>query len=471
MAETVAMQVLADRVLLAGAAAGPDGVRVTELVSHQVEADQDAHEVAAQLARDRRIENIGLGLLVDWRQYSVRDAWIPFTAMGQIRSTIKFELEDDLDIPADELLLPFDVVETRPDASHVIAWAARKAAVGEALQQWDRMGLSPEYMPPDAVGHVGLVHWLAADLAEQPVVAVSGDADGVDITLLQGRTLWARRRFLGFSWATDAAGQPLQEIRRMFLSVPGFPEPAAVVSFGAEAADTLARVISDDLRCPVRTVQRPENIPGAEDMMAWPLVAGVAAMMAGGGQRPLSFRVEEFEPKETAHVVSLLSVVATALLGVVLLVGGAWLQLSAAKVRADSAALRSRLTEYWKVAGIEAKPPRLVLLESDLSRRIEDARRQIEKAKEHPNAIKRFRELGEVLAGVPQDISVEFDRIDIAKDNITIMGKTNSYDAATQLNGHMNSNSKRLSATLENIDTQPDGAARFSMKIAYTEAP
>ena len=82
-------------------------------------------------------------------------------------------------------------------------------------------------------------------------------------------------------------------------------------------------------------------------LLGWPLAAGVALFMARQNERPLSFRREEFEPKETAEVVSLLSAVAVALLGVVLLVGGFMLQLGAQKARAISQAMEDNVKAFW----------------------------------------------------------------------------------------------------------------------------
>jgi len=465
--ECVAVQMMDGRVLLAQAEGGGDGAQLTSLVSREVQDGEAVQAVAAEMVREYGIENIGLALAMNWEHYSLRDAWLPFTAESQIRSTIKYELEDDLDVAADDVLMPFQTLEQRPDATHLVAWTLPKTTLSGILRPWEAMGISPEYVPPDVLGHVGLVDALAGDLADQAVVAISGEDRTVHVTLLAGGRIWAHRRLLEFAWATDAAGRPLQEIRRTFLGTPGFPEPAAVVSFGAEAADTLAGVVANDLGVPHRAVAPPEA-PGESGALCWPLVAGVAMFMARHSQRPLSFRMEEFEPKETVQVVSLLGVVATALLGFVLLLGGFMLQLGARSARDAIAETQAEYNTFWKSTGLKTNQPGVATLGSTLKRQIDTMRKQIKDARSQPNAIKRFASLADRMGKLPPSVTLELTRLDIRPDTILLAGSTNTYDAATELNSHINT-SKDLSATISNITTQDDEHAKFSMKITYKD--
>ncbi|NIA22053.1 MAG: hypothetical protein GWP05_08865, partial [Anaerolineaceae bacterium] len=289
MPEIVAVQVLPDSVQLAQARSSGDGAEITELVIQEVDAETDPREVAMAMVRQRGVENIGLAVVVNWAQYSIRDLWLPFTNLSQLRSTIKFELEDDLEQDAAELLVPLQVLEQRVDSSHILSWSTTRRQIHELLDPWENNGISPEYMPPDAIGHLGLLQTWAPDLADESVVTVSGDQRAVDLALVNKGIIWARRRVLEFAWATDAAGRPLQEIRRTFLSVPGFPAPEAVVSFGGEPADTLAGVVAGDLGCLHRKISPPQ-INGSPRMLHWPQVAGVALQMARSSSRPLTFR-------------------------------------------------------------------------------------------------------------------------------------------------------------------------------------
>lgn len=470
MPETVAVHILDKHVMLARAETGSEGARVTKLVCREVQDGEAPRDVAAQMIRQHGIENLGLALAMNWESYSIRDAWMPFTGDSQIRSTIKYELEDDLDLAADAMLMPYQVLEQRPDASHLLAWALPKATLAEILRPWESAGISPEYVPPDVMGHVGLVDALAGDLADRPLVAVSGDDRSVHVTLLEAGHIWAHRRLLNFAWATDAAGRPLQEIRRTFLGTPGFPEPEAVVSFGGEAADTLAGVVASDLGVPHRAVPAPEAPPGERALRYWPLVAGVALFMAGHSQRPLSFRMEEFEPKETVQVVSLLGVVATGLLGFVLLLGGFMLHLAGRNARDDLADTRAAYDAFWAASGLpEGTRPGLATLSSTLNRHIDTMRKQIEEARRRPNAIKRFASLADRMGCLPPDITLDMTLVDVKPDSILLTGTTNTYNAATALNSHINT-SKELSATISNITPQPDDQAKFNMKITYKDA-
>jgi hypothetical protein len=469
--ETVAVQVLNDRVLLARATDGAGGAELAELVTRELAEGDDALQVAAQMIRDRHIENIGLSITVDWDQYSMRNIWLPFTSDAQIQSTIKHELEDDFSADADELLMPFQLLETRPDSGHVLAWVAHKETIGSRLSDWDSLGISPEYMPPDVMGHVGLVASLAPELASQPVVAISGDERSVHLTLLVGDTIWARRRLLDYAWATDAAGRPLQEIRRTFLSVPSFPEPAAVVTFGGEPADTLGSVVARDLGCEHRVVA-PPALPDGERILQWPLVAGIALLTARGSDRPLSFRREEFEPKETAQVVSLLSVVATALLGVIFLVGGVWCHLLAQNETRESRQVAQNVRTYWTSVFKDTKKnpvPAVSQLTSDLGRRITKMRKDLKGFQSRSDAIKRFTQLVNRLGNTPESVQLQFSRISVRTDNTTFLGTANSYDAVTALNKHIAA-SPDLAAELAEITPLEGGRARFRIEITYRNA-
>lgn len=470
MPETVAVQVLNDRVLLARATDEAGGAELAELVTRELAEGDDASQVAAQMIRDRHIENIGLSVTVNWDQYSMRNVWLPFTSDAQIQSTIKHELEDDFSVDADELLMPFQLLETRPDSGHVLAWVAYKETIGTELSQWESLGISPEYMPPDVMGHVGLIASLTPELASQSVVAISGDERSVHVTWLVGNTLWARRRLLDYAWATDAAGRPLQEIRRTFLSVPSFPEPVAVVTFGGEPADTLGSVVARDLGCAHREVA-PPALPDGERMLQWPLVAGIALLTARGGDPPLSFRREEFEPKETTQVVSLLSVVATALLGVIFLVGGVWCYLLAQNETRTSRQIARNVTTYWRgvFKDTQKNPvPPVSELAGNLNRRIDRMNKELKKIQSRADAIKRFTQLVNRLGNTPESVQLQFSRIVVRADNTTFQGTVNNYDAGTALNKHIAA-SPDLAAELKELTPLEGGRARFRIEITYRD--
>lgn len=479
MPESVAVQMFADHVLLARAEDSADGPALSALVHRPVTEDESAVDVAARLVREHGIEDQGLALAIGWDQYAIRDAWLPFTTEAHIRATIKGELEDDLDRPGDDMLMPFQLVEERPDAGHVLAWALPKATLRGIMNSWESAGIAPEYVGPDAMGHAGLVEALAADLAEQSVVAISGDEHTVHLTLLVGRRVWAHRRLLGFSWATDAAGRPLQEVRRTFLSVPGFPPPAAVVSFGGEPADTLAGVVANDLGVAHRPVARPAVETDGPPAMAWPLAAGVALMMArGNGDLPLSFRVEEFEPKETAGVVSMLSWVTVALLGIVLLLGGFMLQLSAQSAAAKSARVEMAYQDYWKKMHLPtAQRPGIGALDDTLRQRITQMQRTIEQARKSPNALRTFARVAERMGALPQQLQIELSDIgiDVRSDSVRLSATAKnladpkkSYEAVTTLSGHI-SQSPGLEATVTSAETSGNDLTRFEMRITATQ--
>lgn len=468
MHETVVVQVLAGGVVLAKARRAGETAALSELVHQPVGPGESAQQVALGLVRKTDARNIGLALLVNWDLYSLRDVWLPFSAPAQIRETIKFELEDDLDIAADDLLMPFEVLEQRPEASHVLAWAAKKEAIADLLKTWEGAGLSPEYMPPDAVGHIGLVEHLAADLIDQPLVVVCGAERWVDLTLVAERRIWARRRLLDCAWATEAAGGPLQETRRTFLSVPSFPTPQAVVSFGGEAADTLARVIAKDLGCPHRSIA-PPAVPGEAKLLYWPLAAGVALMMAGQGARPLSFRIEDFEPKESGQTASLLALVATALLAVVLLVGGFICHLNTATALQEIGGAEADLAAYWQAQSLpQSQLPSFATLEGTLNKQIADTEQQLAEAKKRPDAIKRFRSLALAMASLPEGITLDLAKVDILADAIVLAGTANSYEATTDLSNHINK-TKEFNAAYDAITPQASGTAKFVLRVKYSD--
>lgn len=458
-----------DRVVLARATGGAGGAELIEIASREIAAGEDARAAAIGLARERGIANIGLVVLVNWDQYSLRDVWLPFTGEAQLRSTIKFELEDDFEVDGEQLLMPFQVLEARPDSSHVLAWVATKAAIGDALRAWESSGLSPEYMPPDIVGHLGLVAHLAPELADQPLVVVSGDERSVHLSLLKGDTVWARRRLLGFAWATDAAGRPLQELRRTILNVPSFPAPTAVVSFGGEPADVLAGVIARDLGCQLRVIAPPQ-LGDDQRHMHWPLAAGAALLAVRSSQRPLSFRREEFEPKETAQVVSLLGLVATALLGVIFLVGGLWCLIETRGYQRTTETVESYADTYWKQAAPGDKQrPELVSLGATLTARINDLEKKLKTVRERPDAVRHFSQLAERMKTAPDSIkAIEPTRITVGPDTISIAGIATPYEAASQFQKHLDASSD-MAAQIGTVNPVEGGKARFTMTVTYRD--
>jgi len=467
--EIVAVQVLSDSVELAQAHSSGDGAEITELVVQEVEPEADPREVAMAMVRQRGVENIGLAVTVNWEDYSIRDLWLPFTNLSQLRSTIKFELEDDLEQDAADLLVPFQVLEQRVDSSHILSWSTTRQQMHEILDPWENRGVSPEYMPPDAMGHLGLLQTWAADLSDKSVVTVSGDQRAVDLALVNKGIIWARRRVLGFAWATDAAGRPLQEIRRTFLSVPGFPVPEAVVSFGGEPADTLAGAIAGDLGCTHRKISPPQ-INGSPRMLHWPQVAGVALQMARSSSRPLTFRIEEFEPRETAQAVSLLSVWAMTLLAVCLLVGGVWLLIKTSDYGDRLADVEQRAATFWTTSKVGGQVSDLAKFQATLNSRNKELKLKVDKSKENIDVTDRLGELARYVAGVPADIEMEFFRIDVNATVIMLRGKTDSYDSATRLRSHLDG---APSLNCETVKIQPDprdsNRAEFNFRITYAE--
>lgn len=465
MPETVAVQLTSDAVVLARAESSGAERRVTEIVRRPLDEAEDGRQVAIELIRERGVENIGLALVVNWKDYSIRETWLPFTSPSQLRSTIKYELEDDLDREADTLIMPFQMLEQRPDSSHVLAWPTSRETVSGLLQPLESVGISPEYMPPDAIGHVGLVRGLAPDLAEEPLVVVSGDDRDADLTLLVGSTVWARRRLPGFAWATDAAGAPLQELRRTLLATPGFPEPAAVVTFGGEAADTLGRIIADDLGCEHRSVNPPGQDIGG-DGRAWPLAAGVALMLAASDQRPLTFRLEEFEPKETAQVVSLLSVVAVGLLGICFMTAGFIFFLKTDQAKERTATCQTVAAKFWQDY-VGQSWPGMGQFQVRLESQLKTLRERQELAAQRVDAAELWRDLTMALSGVPAKVSLDLRDIDVARDGINLEGTVNSAEAATDLKNHLDA-SNRFTAQVRNIDPQESGRARFDIRLTTT---
>ncbi|HOI53726.1 MAG TPA: hypothetical protein PLP01_00585 [Phycisphaerae bacterium] len=432
MPEMVAVQILPDRVQLARAQQAGDTVRLVELVSQPLQGT-DGLEEAMALVRQRGVENVGLALLVNWQDYSLRDLWMPFTNVSQIRSTLKFELEDDLDAAAADLLVPSQVIEQRPDASHVLAWPISRRRMHELLDPWEQRGFSPEYMPPDIIGHVGLLQTQATDLAEKPVVTVTGDDKTVDVAMIHKGVLWARRRMVSFAWATEAAGRPLQEFRRMVLAVPGFPPPEAIVSFGGEAADTLAAAAAQDIGCLHRRIA-PPAVEGAGHLLSWPLVAGAALLMARGGPRPLTFRIEEFEPRETAQAISLLSVWAVALLGICFLVGGVFCLIRASDYHRRLAEVYQAADTFWTTHRAEGRrPDDMAYFAPQLKQQIDKLQTQIEQAKANVDVTDLLAQFAQQATKTPEGIDVEYQRMTVNASAISLRGKANTYEAATQL--------------------------------------
>ena len=464
MPQSLAVQLKTDAVVLAMTKGSGEEAALAELALRQPSEGQSPLDLAVAMTRERRMENIGLALLLNWQDYSLRDAWLPFTNLAQIKTTIKFELEEDLDLAADEALMPFQVMEQRAESSHILVWAARKEAVADILGHCEKSGISPEYMPPDAVGHIGLVEALAPDLRDQPVAVLSGDEHGADLTLQVGRQLWARCRL-----ASLASPQASWEIRRTFLSIPSFPQPHTVVSFGPEDVDALARAVAEDLGCPHRAVP-PPKAAGLADLSYWPLAAGVALLMARGGERPLTFRVEEFEPKESGEAASLLSLVATALLGVLLLVGGFFFHLKVAPQVERAAYIESQVAAFWQAERFPpAQMPEVANLENALTGLTADTQRRLDAARGRPNALKRFRSLATAMAGLPDSVTLDLGRLDISSDNIAISGTANSYEAASALTQHINDKAKEFQAETESIVPQPEGKAKFNLRISYKD--
>jgi len=467
--EIVAVQVLPDSVHLAQARSSGDGAEITELIVQDVEPETDSREVAMAMVRERGVENIGLAVMVNWENYSIRDLWLPFTNLSQLRSTIKFELEDDLEQDAAELLVPLQVLEQRVDSSHILSWSTTRQQMHEILDPWESRGISPEYMPPDAMGHLGLLQTWAPDLADKAVVTVSGDQKAVDLALVNKGIIWARRRVLDFAWATDAAGRPLQEIRRTFLSIPGFPPPEAVVSFGGEPADTLAGAVAGDLECTHRRISPPQ-INGSPRMLHWPQVAGVALQMARSSSRPLTFRIEEFEPRETAQAVSLLSVWAMALLAVCMAVAGVWLLMMTADEGGKLADVEQRAHSFWTDGKVGGEVPELENFETILKDKNKQLRLSADKNKENVDVTDRMGELARCMASVPADIELEFFKIDVNAASITLRGKAESADEATQLRTHLDS---APGFNCETVKIQPDlrdsNRAEFNFRITFVE--
>jgi hypothetical protein len=465
--ESVAVQITGKYVVLAKATGHGAEASLVALVRREIKADEDALAVAAELIRQHGIVNLGLAVLVNWNDYSVREVWIPFTTESQIRDTIKFELEEDLGEEAADLLMPFQIVEQRPDSSHVLAWAATKKVIGELLAKYEGAGISPEYMPPDAMGHVGLVRALGGESGTKPVLVVSGDEENVALGLVtDGRTIWGCRRLRSLAWATEAAGQPLQEIRRLFLSAPGFPEPAAVISFGGEAADTLARVAADELGCPQQTVAPPAGAgTDGPALLHWPLAAGVALYMATNSDRPLTMRLEEFEPRETAQAVSLLGTVAVFLLGFCFLVGGAWCWLASAREKTSLHETQLQPVIFWKENKLSGKAPPLENFQAELTRRVHVLTDELKAAQSSLDAEEKLSELATVLAGVPSDVQpVEFSLLSVGQKGITLRGKTSNSDAADKLRLQFK-NSREF--TVEGNVTPRPKDTEFSFTLGY----
>lgn len=469
MPETVAIHLTSDRVVLARATVASSGVELAEIISQEVPAGTDPHEAAIALAKQKGLKNLGLVVLVNWDQYSLRDAWLPFTDEAKLRSTVKFELEDDFGADSHELLMPFQVLESRPDSSHILAWVGTKGSIGQEIKTWEQAGLSPEYMPPDIVGHAGLVSALVPDLADKPLVVVSSDERSVHLSLLQGDVIWARRRLMGFAWATDAAGRPLQELRRTILNTPSFPTPAAVVSFGGEPADVLAGVVARDLGCEHRVIAPPQLNDGQRHLH-WPLAAGAALLAAKSSSRPLTFRLEEFEPRETVQTVSLLGVVATALLGVIFLVGGLWLVIQARDADRITETVDAYINQFWtsQLPKDASVPDRLEFREK-LAAKVDSLEKKLAAAREWPDPVRRLDALLGRLNNYPQTItSLEVKSISVKPDGIMLKGQVSPHQGVAQLKECINA-SRELLAEVQEVSNPGEGVATFTMKIAYAD--
>jgi hypothetical protein len=365
--------------------------------------------------------------------------------------------------------MPFQILETRPDSSHILAWVATKSGIGQEIEAWERAGLSPEYMPPDIVGHSGLVSTLVPELADKPLVVVSGDERSVHLSLLKGDIIWARRRLMGFAWATDAAGRPLQELRRTILNTPSFPTPVAVVSFGGEPADVLAGVVARDLGCEHRVVSPPQLNDGQRHLH-WPLAAGAALLAARSSSRPLTFRQEEFEPRETVQVVSLLGVVATALLGVIFLVGGLWLMIKGQDADRVTDTVDTYVHQFWKsqLPKDPAVPQRLEFRQK-LAGKIDGLQKKLEEARTRPDAVRRLDALMERLTNYPSGItSLEIKRIKVSPELTTLSGQVSPFRGVALLQNCI-SETRELVAEAQNAVDQGNGVTSFDMKILYAD--
>ncbi len=461
MPECIAIQINQRVVQIAHARPEGEAVALAALHHHEVPEGADAMAEASALLQQFKAGDHRVAVVVDWNDYSIREQWLQLTSEEDIRSVLKYELADDLAADPQTLVMPFQIVEERPEGAHVIAWSTTKQTVADLIQMLSSAGLAADTIPPDAMGHVGLVAQLAPQMVTEPIIAVSGDEYGVNLSLLQNGLIWGHRRLSRLAWATDAAGQPLQEIRRMLLAAPGFPSPVAVVSFGPEAGNALAGVLAGELDCEHLHIAPP---PQAGVGQAWPLVAGVAMAMVSADDLPLSFRLEEFAPKESARMVSMLGAMALGLLGVCLAVGGLMLVLQAQYHKTVAEGYEERAREIWQ-SRVDARPPALLsIFPVELSKKMSEIEAAVKSAQSGQDVQPVYRHLMQALIAVPDSVKYKIENITIneAGARLTV---TTTNDHVIQLDRNLNQ-SPRFSSMLE-ADRGTTGETRYTLTLTY----
>ncbi|NIA21688.1 MAG: hypothetical protein GWP05_06925, partial [Anaerolineaceae bacterium] len=211
-------------------------------------------------------------------------------------------------------------------------------------------------------------------------------------------------------------------------------------------------------------------INGSPRMLHWPQVAGVALQMARSSSRPLTFRIEEFEPRETAQAISLLTVWAMALLAVCLAVGGVWLLLKTSDYGNRLADIQQRAATFWKNSKVGGTIPPLEDFQAALNKKIKALDLQLKKERQNVDVADRMGELARHIASVPADITMEFSRIEVNAESITLRGKTGSTDEAARLRKHLDAAG---GFKCETVKIQPDprdkNKAEFDFRITFVK--
>lgn len=460
MPVTLAIQIEKESIQLARAQSSESGATLVELVHHAVPEESDALTEAASLLQSYKGSSNRTAAVFGWRHYSVRQRCLQLSSEGDIRAVIKHELADDLADDPESVVVPFQIIEERPEGTQVLAWAAAKQDVAQLLALLDSASLTADSVVPDAIGHVGLIQLLAPEVAAEPVIAISGDSGGMNITLMRNGLIWAHRRMLSANLAAENVDRPRQEIRRLMLSMPGFPEPAAVVSFGPPSADAPAAALAAELQCRHLKIDPP---PQAGREQNWPLVAGVALALATQNEPALSFRQEEFEPKESARMVGLLAALALGLLGVCMIIGGFILMLQAQKHKTIERQYTQLAATAWK-EHVDANVPVLSMLPVRLNQKIKEIKKTVETARGNTDEQPVYRYLVQALVAVPADVKYRIERISFKDNGAALMVMTTSENA-NRLSDLLN-RSRHFTSVLQG-DAGSEGEARYTLNLTY----
>ena len=313
-------------------------IRVISFVEDVIPQDEDTpwHERAGGTLKElfsrgrAQKKNVVVGL--DSGEVMIRTLTVPFKDEGQIRKTIKFELETQItQYAAEDLVVDFTMISEMESGAVLLAAAVPKDLMKERMAAFTVLGVDPAVVDLELFAVVRILRVVGSLQDEEPVLIVHGSPRYAKFVLYEAGQVRSLRtiRFslpgqkpedgeaakgVGIESLSAGSRETLikmlsKEISRFLLGAAG-TSPGQVLLTGEFESPGIARLLQKAIKIPVRLVdifkaidhpfETAEQLPMRRKLLE---SLGLALRGLPGGEEGLDFRQEEFSyTRKLKHV-------------------------------------------------------------------------------------------------------------------------------------------------------------------------